>query len=434
MEKAAKEICAQLRTAGHEALFAGGCVRDQLLGREQKDIDIATNATPDQVLAVFPKGDTIGAHFGVILIRAAGVHFEIATFREDGEYSDGRRPDSVKFTTAENDAKRRDFTVNGMFLEPESGEIIDYVGGKADLESKTLRAIGNPADRFEEDFLRMMRAIRFATVLDNFSIESETWAALQANAHHISEISPERIQAELNKVWTSPNRVRGFDLLVDSGLMRAILPEILELQGCEQPPNFHPEGDVFTHTRIMLGLLKSDASLPLVLSVLFHDVGKPATFSLDPAEGRIRFNSHDKVGADMTVKILKRLRYSNDVIDAAVDGVAHHMQFMNVQKMKTAKLKRFMARPHFDDKLELHRVDCTSSNGFLENYKFIKAKREEFASEPLLPTPFVNGQDLIERGWESGPKMGEKLREIYDLQLEGQVTTREEGLAQLAST
>ncbi|MCL4109937.1 UNVERIFIED_CONTAM: hypothetical protein GTU68_012746 [Idotea baltica] len=431
MQRAAEGICAELREAGHEALFAGGCVRDQLLGREQKDIDIATNATPNEVLTVYPKGDTIGAHFGVILIRAAGFHFEIATFREDGEYSDGRRPDSVQFTTAENDAKRRDFTVNGMFLEPESGEIIDYVGGKADLESKTLRAIGNPADRFEEDFLRMMRAIRFATVLDDFSIESETWAALQANAHRISEVSPERVQAELNKIWTSPNRVRGFDLLVDSGLMKAILPEILDLQGCEQPPQFHPEGDVFIHTRIMLGLLKQDASLSLVLSVLFHDIGKPATYSLDPEEGRIRFNDHDKVGSEMTTKILKRLRYSNEVIDAAIDGVAHHMQFMNVQQMKKSTLKRFMARPHFDDEMELHRVDCTSSNGFLENYNFLNAKREEFANEPLLPKPFVTGQDLIERGWKSGPKMGEKLREIYDLQLEGQVISREEGLALL---
>ncbi len=434
MQKAAGSICERLRKAGHQALFAGGCVRDLLLQKIPKDIDIATNATPEEVLNAFPKGDTIGAHFGVILVKVDGVAFEIATFREDGEYSDGRRPDSVQFTTAENDARRRDFTVNGMFLDPMSGEVIDYVGGREDLESRTLRAIGDPADRFEEDYLRMMRAVRFATVLNDFEIEEATWAALKENAHQIAKISPERIQGELNKIWLSPNRVKGFDLLVGSGLMKSIFPEILDLKGCEQPPQFHPEGDVFTHTRIMLGLLDPDASLPLVLSVLFHDIGKPATFSFDPEEDRIRFNGHDTLGAEMTVGILKRLRYSNEVIEAVVDGVAHHMQFMNVRNMRISTLKRFMARPHFDDEMELHRVDCSSSNGFLENYNFLKARQEEFANEPLIPKPFVSGHDLMQRGWKPGPAMGEKLREIQDAQLEGRIATREEALALLTET
>ncbi len=430
MRDTAIQIVAQLQEASFQALFAGGCVRDSLLGNEPKDFDIATSATPEQVLKLFPDADTVGAHFGVVLIRKNGFHFEVATFREDGNYLDGRRPEEVIFSSAEEDAKRRDFTINGIFEDPVEGEILDFVNGRADLEKRTIRAIGDPRERFQEDYLRTLRAIRFSTRL-GFSIEEETWEAICATAGQIHCISPERIRDELDRIWTDPNRVKGFDLLVESGFMLEILPEIIELQGCEQPPQWHPEGDVFIHTRIMLGLLEDDASLPLVLSVLFHDIAKPATYTYDEEEDRIRFNGHDSLGAEMTETILKRLRYPNHVIEAAVTGVRHHMQFAAVQKMKVSKLKRFMSRDTFEDEMELHRVDCSSSNGMLDNYHFLQEKQEEFANEPLIPPPLLNGHDLIEHGWEPGPTMGKVIREAQDLQLEKKLQSREEALAWL---
>ncbi|MDF1811356.1 MAG: CCA tRNA nucleotidyltransferase [Verrucomicrobiales bacterium] len=430
MQNAAISILTQLQEAGYTAYFAGGCVRDSLLGKLPKDYDIATSATPDQILEIFPKGNTIGAHFGVILVKKDGFPFEIATFRTDGDYSDGRRPDSVTFTDAENDARRRDFTVNGLFENPVTGEIIDFTGGREDLKKQVLRAIGEPEMRFQEDYLRLLRAVRFATVL-GFEIEPRTWEAIQSGTENIRKIAPERIREELDKIWRHPNRVQGFDLLVDSGLMEVILPEITALQGCEQPPQFHPEGDVFVHTRLMLSLLPPEAELPLVLSVLFHDIGKPATQTFDDNDNRIRFNGHDKTGAEMAEDILHRLKYSNAVIDAVVAGVSHHMEFMNVQKMRTSTLKRFMARDTFDYEMELHRVDCLGSNGYLENYEFLLQKKEEFANEPIIPKPFLNGHDLISRNFPKGPAMGEILTEAQDLQLEGVLTNREEALAWL---
>ncbi len=430
MRSAAEQTLSRLRDAGHQALFAGGCVRDMLRGFEPKDYDIATDATPEEVLKIFPQGNTVGAHFGVVLVKQDEFSFEIATFRAEGEYRDGRRPESVTFTTPEEDAKRRDFTINGMFYDPAEDRVVDHVGGQADLEAGIIRAIGDPVERFREDYLRMLRAVRFATVLD-FEIERHTWAALRVRAPRVTEISPERIREELDKIWLSPRRVKGFDLLVDSELMRAILPEIMNLQGCEQPPQFHPEGDVFVHTRIMLDLLPETAALPLVLSVLFHDIGKPATYHYDAEADRIRFNGHDKLGAEMSIAIMKRLRYPNHVIEAVEAGVANHMVFKDVQKMRTAKLKRFMARETFDDEMELHRVDCASSHGMLDNYEFLKEKAAEFAAEPLIPPRLITGHDLMERGWAPGPALGEILTEIQDLQLEGRLATREEALAYL---
>ncbi|MCB1230932.1 MAG: CCA tRNA nucleotidyltransferase [Verrucomicrobiae bacterium] len=430
MRRAAEEVVQRLRSRDHLALLAGGCVRDTLRGHEPKDYDIATDATPEEVLRIFPMGNTIGAHFGVVLVKQGEFSFEIATFRAEGEYRDGRRPESVTFTTPEEDAKRRDFTINGMFYDPVDDRVIDYVGGQADLEAGVIRAIGDPVERFREDYLRMLRAVRFATVLD-FDIEQHTWAALQVRAPHVIEISPERIREELDKIWRSPRRVKGFDLLVDSHLMQAVLPEIMNLQGCEQPPQFHPEGDVFVHTRIMLDLLPPEASLPLVLSVLFHDIGKPDTYHYDAEADRIRFNGHDKLGANMAVQIMKRLRYPNHLIEAVEVGVANHMVFKDVQKMRTAKLKRFMARDTFDDEMELHRVDCASSHGMLDNYEFLQEKAAEFAAEPLIPPRLVTGHDLMQLGWKPGPRLGEILDEIQDLQLEGKLTTREAALAHL---
>lgn len=428
MRRAAEDLIARLHRAGHQALFAGGCVRDLRRGVEPKDYDIATDATPGEILRIFPEGNTVGAHFGVVLVKHGGFSFEIATFRAEGEYRDGRRPESVTFTTPEQDARRRDFTINGLFFDPRTGETIDHVGGLADLESGVIRAIGDPVARFREDYLRMLRAVRFATVLD-FAIETHTFAALRARAPHATEISPERVRDELDKIWLSPRRLKGFDLLVESHLMQAILPEILTLQGCEQPPQFHPEGDVFVHTRLMLSLLPAEASLPLVLSVLFHDIAKPETYSYDAASDRIRFNGHDKLGAEMSAAILRRLRYPNHVIDAVTAAVANHMIFKDVKQMRTARLKRFMARETFADELELHRVDCAGSHGMLDNWEFLQDKAADFAAAPLIPPRLVTGHDLIQLGWPAGPELGEMLTRIQDLQLEGALTTREEALA-----
>ncbi|HWB60255.1 MAG TPA: HD domain-containing protein, partial [Chthoniobacteraceae bacterium] len=342
-------------------------------------------------------------------------------------YIDGRRPESVTFSTPQMDAGRRDFTVNGMFFDPVKGELIDFVNGRADLAAGILRAIGNAADRFREDRLRMLRAVRFAAAY-GFQVEEKTWEALRDNAAEINAVSAERIREELIRIFTSPNRVRGFDLLDQSGLMQAVLPEIEALKGCQQPPQFHPEGDVFVHTRIMLGLLPPVVSVPLVFSVLFHDIGKPPTYSYDEVDQRIRFSGHDKVGADMTRAIMERLRFSRDEIDATVEAVDQHMVFKDVQKMRVSKLKRFMSRAHFDDEMALHRVDCASSHGSLDNYDFLLQKKEEFSNEPLIPPPLVSGHDLLGMGWKPGPAIGQILEAVQTRQLEGTLATRDEAL------
>lgn len=428
MLDAAVGVVRRLKEAGFEAMFAGGCVRDSLLGRPCKDYDVATNARPEQVQSLFPKSLGVGAHFGVILVRQGGFPIEVATFRRDGAYLDGRRPEKVEFTDAEEDAKRRDFTVNGMFYDPLAEKLIDYVGGQEDLTRRQLRAIGEPKLRFQEDYLRLLRAVRFATVLD-FEIEPHTWAAVKAGAPQVAQISVERVREELNKILLHKNRLRGFDLLVESGLMQVILPEILDLQGCEQPPQWHPEGDVFKHTRLMIQLLPEEVSLSLVLSVLLHDIAKPATFTVDET-GRIRFNGHDKLGAEMTESILRRLKYPNDTIERTRVAVANHMGFKDVQKMKVSTLKRFMGREGFSDELALHRVDCLSSNGLLDNYEFLKHKLDEFEDleQGSLPKPWITGHDLMKRGMKSGRALGDKLTELHNKQLEGTWKSREEAM------
>ena len=427
MEKTARVVAQRLCEHGHIAYFAGGCVRDMVRGLPAKDFDIATDATPDIVQKLFPHTYAVGAHFGVVVVVENGANFEIATFRSDGTYLDHRHPVEVRFSSPEEDAKRRDFTINGMFFDPAKNEVIDFVGGRADLEKKIVRAIGDPAARFNEDRLRMLRAVRFGTVLD-FKIEDATWKALLANAASINEISAERIREELLKIFLSPDRVRGWDLLDQSGLMRVVLPELDAMKGCLQPEQFHPEGDVFQHTRLMLGLLPEVVSLPLVFSVLFHDVGKPVTASVDET-GRIRFNEHDRIGAAMTESIMERLRFSRAEIDAVVEMVRQHMVFKDVPKMRVAKLKRFMARPTFTEELELHRVDCASSHQMMDNYEFLLRKREEFANEPIIPPPLVRGDDLIALGMTPGPKFGEILEAVETRQLEGALNDREQALA-----
>jgi poly(A) polymerase len=427
MEKTAREIAARLRENGHIAYFAGGCVRDVVRGLTPKDFDIATDAKPETVQKLFPRTYAVGAHFGVIIVLENGFQFEVATFRSDEAYIDGRHPSAVHFSSPEEDAKRRDFTINGMFYDPVADEVIDFVGGCDDINAKLVRAIGDPVQRFAEDRLRMLRAVRFATMLD-FTIDKQTWGALVANAVSINEISAERIRDELVRIFLSPNRTRGWDLLDSSGLMRAILPELDRMKGVLQPEQFHPEGDVFKHTRLMLEFLPEKLSVPLVFAVLLHDVAKPVTATVDET-GRIRFSGHDRVGAEMAEKIMRRLRFSGAEIEATVEMVRQHMVFKDVPKMRQAKLKRFMARPTFDEELELHRVDCKGSHRMLDNYEFLLRKREEFANEPIIPPPLVRGDDLIALGLKPGPKFGEILEAVETQQLEGNLSTRDEALA-----
>jgi poly(A) polymerase len=427
-KSAATDIARRLQQAGHTAYFAGGCVRDELLGLDPHDYDIATSAKPDEVQKLFPHTQAVGAHFGVILVMEHSRAFEVATFRSDHEYIDGRRPEMVTFSTPEEDAARRDFTINGMFHDPVADQFIDFVGGQADLQTKTLRAIGDPVARFREDKLRLLRAVRFAARFD-YEIDPATWDAIKAHAADIHAVSAERIREELVKILAHPNRLRGFDLLDQSGLLKEILPEIEALKGCEQPAQFHPEGDVFVHTRAMLELLPPDAPASLALAVLFHDIGKPPTFRYHADEDRIRFSGHDRVGAAMTEKLMDRLRFSRHDIDRVAEAVRQHMVFKDVQNMRTAKLKRFMAREGFDEELELHRVDCQSSHGALDNYDFLKTKAEEFANEPLIPPPLVTGHDLMALGWKPGPHFGSILESIQTAQLEGTLTNKEDALA-----
>ena len=426
MEKAARKIAERLRDRGHIAYFAGGCVRDMVRGLTPKDYDIATDARPENVQALFPRTYAVGAHFGVIIVLEDGFQFEVATFRSDEAYIDGRHPSAVQFSSPEEDARRRDFTINGMFLDPASNKVIDLVGGQADIGAKLVRAIGEPGQRLAEDRLRMLRAVRFATALD-YQIDERTWDALVASASSINQISGERIRDEVVRIFLSSNRVRGWDLLDASGLMSAILPELQAMKGVLQPEQFHPEGDVFVHTRLMLSLLRETVSIPLVFAVLFHDVAKPVTARVDET-GRIRFNEHDRIGAEMTEAIMRRLRFSGAEIEATVEMVRQHMVFKDAPKMRIAKLKRFMARPTFDEELELHRVDCQSSHRMLDNYEFLLRKREEFANEPIIPPPLVRGDDLIAFGLKPGPKFGEILEAVETRQLEGKLRTRDEAL------
>jgi poly(A) polymerase len=428
LERGAREVVSILQAAGHKALYAGGCVRDRLRGVPPADYDIATSARPELLQKLFPKTVAVGVQFGVVCVLHRGSQYQVATFRSDGAYLDGRHPQEVSYGGPEEDAMRRDFTVNGMFFDPVAGEVIDWVGGREDLERGIIRAIGDPSVRFAEDRLRLLRAIRFAAVL-GFEIDPSTWDALAASHREIRDVSAERIREELVKIFLSPARVKGFDLLDASGLLEVILPEVAVLKGCDQPPQFHPEGDVFVHTRLMLGLLTGPVSIPLVFSVLFHDIGKPPTRTFDEAEGRIRFSGHDRVGAEMTERVMVRLRFSRAEIDATVAMVANHMVFKDVTRMRVAKLRRFLARPTIEDEMILHKVDCESSHGSVENYDFLLAKRAEFASEPLIPKPLINGREMIGLGWKPGPGIGAILESVQNLQLEGALATKEEALA-----
>jgi putative nucleotidyltransferase with HDIG domain len=420
---AATKLVRRLRESGFIAYFAGGCVRDALLRKQPKDIDIATDAEPADVQKLFARTVAVGVKFGVVRVLEGEFEFEVATFRSDGIYLDGRRPATVTFSSPEEDAKRRDFTINGMFYDPVEDQVVDFVGGKSDLERRVVRAIGNPGERFSEDHLRLLRAIRFGAALD-FEIEPATWKAITGNAHQIVSVSHERVRDEFMKIISDRHRVRGLDLLDQSGLLQKILPEVSRMHGCEQPPQFHPEGDVYVHTRLMLSLLPADASPWLVLSVLLHDIGKPVTDSFDEVDQRIRFNGHDQVGADMASEIMTGLRFSNEAIDTVVEAIRNHMVFKDTPNMRPAKLRRFMGRQNFPLELELHRVDCLGSHGDLQTYDLLVNKQQEFQNEPIIPPPLLTGRDLIVLGLKPGPRFGEILEAVQTAQLDGEVTDR----------
>ena len=393
---------------------------------EPQDVDIATSATPEQVQQLFVKTIPVGAQFGVVLVVEGEHQFEVATFRSDEAYVDGRRPTSVRYGTPEEDAQRRDFTINGLFLDPLTNQVIDFVGGRADIERKIVRTIGVPRNRFAEDKLRMLRCIRFATSL-GFEIDGQTFAAVKEMGPQINVVSAERIRDELIKIFTRPNAGRGLQLLDESGLLAQTLPEVVAMKGVEQPPEFHPEGDVFQHTKLMMDMLPPTPSVVLAFAVLLHDAGKPPTFERAP--DRIRFNEHDRVGAEIAESILRRLRFPNDEIEKIVLCVAEHMRFQYVREMRPAKLKRILARVTFPDELELHRVDCAASHRNLENYEFLKVKAAELPPEVVKPTPLLTGHDLLALGLKPGPRVGRILREAEELQLEEQLRSREEALA-----
>ncbi len=438
VKETATEIVRALRASGHQAYLVGGCVRDLLLGREPADYDVATDATPEQVMRLFPRTFAVGAQFGVVLVPVNGggapTQFgsehpnaiEVATFRSDGLYSDGRHPDQVQYTSSpEEDVRRRDFTINGLLLDPLNDQVLDFVGGRRDLEARTIRAIGAPERRFAEDKLRMLRAVRFAARFD-YRIEEETFAAIRRLAPQIHQVSHERIRDELLKMLTEGHARRAFELLDASGLLREVLPEVNRMHGVQQPPQFHPEGDVWVHTLLLLDGLKEKSTRTLALGALLHDVGKPSTFHVAP--DRIRFDGHVEVGTRMAEEICRRLRLSHDDTAQVAALVANHMRFADVQQMKESTLKRFLRLPKFEEHLELHRLDCLASHRDLTLYDFVREKLASTPPEQIRPKPLITGNDLIQAGYKPGPQFKEILSAVEDAQLEGRLREQEEAM------
>ncbi len=423
-EQTAIEIVKTLHARGHEAYFAGGCVRDRLLGVEPKDFDIATSAGPDEVQEIFPKTVPVGVQFGVVMVVEGETPFEVATFRSEGNYKDGRHPGTIKFSTLEEDAKRRDFTVNGLYFDLKTQQVIDLVQGQRDLKAKVIRTIGDPDHRFAEDHLRMMRAIRFACQL-GFEIETKTFDSVIKHSDLINKISPERIRDEFSKTLTSAEPTRGIRLLDEAKLLIHFLPEIEKMKGVEQPSEYHPEGDVFVHTLMLLDGLKN-ASIELAMGCLLHDVAKPDTFVR--AVDRIRFHGHDCLGAEMAQGICKRMAFSNAQTDLICALVAEHLRFKDAFQMRLSTLKRFLSLDRFDLHLELHRLDCLASHKNLQAHEFCSKKWEEFKRLPPPPLKLVTGKDLIALGLKPGPQFSEIIRAVEDAILEGNIKTRHEAL------
>ena len=451
MSKAfAISIVRTLRERGHEAYLVGGCVRDLLLGREPADYDVATDAVPDEVMRIFPETYAVGAQFGVVLVPIPELErkpqpgpafegeravfpghlhkscVEVATFRRDVGYSDGRHPDSVLFSRdPREDVERRDFTINGLLLDPLENKVLDFVGGQRDLKAGVIRAIGDAALRFAEDRLRMMRAVRFAARFE-YRIEAGTFAGIKRLAPEVRQVSRERVRDELTRMLTEGQARRAFELLDEAGLLRHVLPEIAAMKGVEQPPEFHPEGDVFTHTLLMLEKLPPGCPATLAWGVLLHDVGKPPTFRRAP--DRIRFDEHASVGTKMAEEICRRLRFSNDETGQISALVANHMRFADVEKMNPSTFKKFIRLPHFAEHLELHRLDCESSHGSLKLYEFTKQQICKLPVEVVHPAPLVTGDDLIAAGYIPGPRFKEILTAVEDAQLDGRLHSRQEAI------
>ena len=426
----ANSICDALQDAGFQAFLVGGCVRDLLLGREPADYDVATSATPEQVLKLFPDGVTVGAQFGVILVPREGVKVEVATFRSDLGYTDGRHPDQVAFASSpQEDVKRRDFTINGLVMRHNTGEILDFVDGQADLRAGIIRAIGEPDRRFAEDKLRMLRAVRFAARF-GYEIEHKTFAAIRKHAQEISQVSPERIRDELTKLLTEGAARSGCELLDSCWLLSIVLPEIAAMKGVEQPPQYHPEGDVWIHTLLMLEGLPAGCSATLAWGVLLHDVGKPATFRSAKETGdRIRFDGHAEVGLAIGKQILGRLRFSNYETEQILSLVEHHMKFKDVARMRPATLKRLVRLPRFEEHLALHRLDCLSSHRNLEAYEFVMDFLQTTPPEVVRPARLVTGEDVLGLGYKPGPIVGKILAAVEEAQLNGKLASREEAIS-----
>jgi poly(A) polymerase len=422
MKNIATKIMQQLQAAGFAAFWVGGCVRDFLLGREPQDFDIATDARPEQIEKLFKRTIAVGRKFGVMVVVEGGHQFQVATFRAEADYKDGRRPEKIIFANAEADALRRDFTVNGLFYDPVTKKIHDWVGGEKDLRKKIIRTIGPPEERFAEDHLRLLRAVRFAAQL-NFEIEPETFAAVKSLAPKIKLISAERIRDELLKLFSPPHAARGLVLLRDSGLLGYILPELVATIACEQSPDFHPEGSVFEHIRLMLEKLPADAHKSLPWAVLLHDIAKPATAEREAGTGKIHFYGHEKVGAAMAVRLLTHLRFPKKQTDEIVACVLHHMQFKDVKQMRKATLRRLLLRETFPLELELHRLDCLGSHGNLELYDFLIEQAAALEKQPAIRPPLLTGKDLIALGMKPGPALGVLLHEIREKQLQDELKT-----------
>ncbi len=434
LQQFAEHIVRSLRQAGFQGYLVGGCVRDLILGRDPADYDVATDATPQDVMRLFPDAYGVGVQFGVVLVplpenqvdESESETVEVATFRSDIGYSDGRHPDEVRFSKdPREDVQRRDFTINGLLLDPIRNEILDFVGGGRDLAAGIIRAIGEPESRFQEDKLRMLRAVRFASRF-GYSIDPATFAAIKQLAPQITQVSRERIREELTRMLTEEHAGAAFRLLDETGLLAEVLPEIAAMKGVEQPPQFHPEGDVFVHTLLMLDNLPHLCSLTLAWGTLLHDVGKPPTFRVAP--DRIRFDGHVDVGVKMTEEICRRLRFSYDDTRQIVALVHNHMRFADVERMKESTLKRFLRLPLFDEHLELHRLDCLASHGNLHYYDLIRSRRNSFTPEAIRPTPLLTGDDLIAAGYKPGEQFRQILSAVEDGQLEGQLHDRDEAM------
>ncbi len=459
--ESALHIVETLRGKGFEAYFAGGCVRDLLLGREPKDYDVTTSATPDVILNMFPRTFAVGAHFGVVLVAASRVAedlaapqvavspsqgeyviTEVATFRSDGAYSDGRHPDAVRYTTRpEEDVQRRDFTINGLLLDPlrDGGRldpartgsaslrssVLDFVGGLADLDAGILRAIGEPRRRFEEDQLRLLRAVRFSARF-GFALESQTAAAIRALASRIHAVSRERIRDELTRMLTEGKARRAFELLDETGLLAEVLPEIARMKGVAQPPQYHPEGDVWTHTLMLLDQLDPGCAATLAWGALLHDVGKPPTFRIAP--DRIRFDGHVEVGVAMGAEICRRFRFSNDDTRQILALIENHMRFADAPRMKASTLKRFFRLDNFPEHLALHRMDCLAAHANLDIWNFVREKYASMPEEAVRPVPLLTGRDLIAAGYAPGPQFKPMLAAVEDAQLEGAIATPDEAM------